>query len=190
MMNKVSNTLEKRTSEEKKILDSGNRREFDSGAVRDIQEGKGRCDLLPLLEVSSYFKQLASEKDEDGFETYSNIMLNIGLFMEYPVATRVNFIETAIKDFINSAYDTEWTAILVLAEHYEEGAKKYAERNWEKGMPYHCFIDSGIRHLTKYFRGDQDEPHDRAFLWNMFGLIWTLHHHPECNDLPKNNPGT
>ena len=30
------------------ILDSGNRRQFETGAVRDIQEGKGRCDLLPL----------------------------------------------------------------------------------------------------------------------------------------------
>ena len=30
------------------IKDSGNRREFSSGAVRDINEGKGRCDLLPL----------------------------------------------------------------------------------------------------------------------------------------------
>ena len=30
------------------IKDSGNRREFESGAVRDIQEGKGRCDLMPL----------------------------------------------------------------------------------------------------------------------------------------------
>ena len=32
----------------KKILDSGERRQFESGAVRDIAEGKGRCDLLPL----------------------------------------------------------------------------------------------------------------------------------------------
>ena len=30
------------------IKDSGNRRAFESGAVRDIQEGKGRCDLMPL----------------------------------------------------------------------------------------------------------------------------------------------
>jgi hypothetical protein len=28
------------------ILDSGERREFSSGAVRDIAEGKGRMDLL------------------------------------------------------------------------------------------------------------------------------------------------
>lgn len=30
------------------IKDSGERREFDTGAVRDIQKGKGRCDLMPL----------------------------------------------------------------------------------------------------------------------------------------------
>lgn len=30
------------------LQDSGNRRAFESGAVRDICEGKGRCDLLPL----------------------------------------------------------------------------------------------------------------------------------------------
>ena len=34
------------------IKDSGERREFETGAVRDIQEGKGRCDLLPLDVVS------------------------------------------------------------------------------------------------------------------------------------------
>ena len=30
------------------ILDSGTRRKFETGAVRDIQVGKGRCDLMPL----------------------------------------------------------------------------------------------------------------------------------------------
>ena len=31
-----------------KIKDSGQRSEFDSGAVRDMHEGKGRFDLLPM----------------------------------------------------------------------------------------------------------------------------------------------
>ena len=30
------------------ILDSGDRTQFSSGAVRDMKGGKGRCDLLPL----------------------------------------------------------------------------------------------------------------------------------------------
>ena len=30
------------------IKDSGDRLEYATGAVRDMAEGKGRCDLLPL----------------------------------------------------------------------------------------------------------------------------------------------
>ena len=30
------------------IKDSGNRREFETGAVRDMQQGKGRYDLVPM----------------------------------------------------------------------------------------------------------------------------------------------
>lgn len=40
-----------------KILDSGERREFSSGAVRDMAFGKGRMDLLPwdaIIEVSKH----------------------------------------------------------------------------------------------------------------------------------------
>ena len=39
------------------IKDSGTRREFDTGAVRDMVEGKGRMDLLPwsaIMEVSKH----------------------------------------------------------------------------------------------------------------------------------------
>ena len=34
------------------ILDSGDRTQFESGAVRDMREGKGRCDLMPLEVVT------------------------------------------------------------------------------------------------------------------------------------------
>ena len=36
------------------IKDSGERREFETGAVRDIAEGKGRCDLMPLDIVAEF----------------------------------------------------------------------------------------------------------------------------------------
>lgn len=39
------------------IKDSGNRRRFETGAVRDMQAGKGRMDLLPwaaIIEVSKH----------------------------------------------------------------------------------------------------------------------------------------
>ena len=62
--------------------------------------------------------------------------------------------------------------------------KKYGDRNWEKGIPLHCYIDSGVRHYLKFLRGDTDEPHDRAFVWNMLGAIWTHKNKPELIDLP------
>mgnify|MGYP000906022844 CR=1 FL=1 len=89
------------------IKDSGNRHEFESGAVRDMQEGKGRCDLLPPY------------------------------------------------------------ALLRLARHFEAGAKKYGERNWEKGIPVNSFIDSAMRHTLKYMAGEKDEDHLCAAAWNL-----------------------
>ena len=157
------------------LIDSGERREFETGAVRDISEGKGRCDLLPL--------------DVIGTKFYNGdiVLCAIYCFMDlgdedYIVKAIRHFIRTNMYD--NDGYGGEITAILELAKHYEDGCRKYGERNWEKGIPFHCFIDSGVRHYLKYLRGDKDEPHDRAFLWNMFGLLWTVMHHPELNDLP------
>lgn len=49
------------------ILDSGNRTVFESGAVRDIQEGKGRMDLLPwaaIMEVSKHCENGAKKYGE------------------------------------------------------------------------------------------------------------------------------
>lgn len=42
------------------ILDSGNRTQFQTGAVRDMHQGKGRCDLLPpnaLLRLARHFEK-------------------------------------------------------------------------------------------------------------------------------------
>ena len=49
------------------IKDSGNRREFETGAVRDMCEGKGRMDLLPwaaIMEVSKHCENGAKKYGE------------------------------------------------------------------------------------------------------------------------------
>lgn len=150
------------------IQDSGDRREFETGAVRDMQEGKGRCDLLPLGAVAAFL-------DDDPVLTSINLFMALGDNL---------FLYDALSHFTSMEYDDEYTTILEVAKHYEEGCKKYGERNWEKGIPAHSFVDSAVRHYLKWARGDVDERHDRAFVWNILGLIWTLLHHPEMNDLP------
>lgn len=175
------------------IQDSGERREFDSGAVRDISEGKGRCDLLPLDVVSFYFNRLIDSnnpKHEKATCVCSVIncldkVLRQGKEEEDTAENYRNLIITAMNSFACAEYEYgSSTPILELAKHYEEGAKKYAERNWEKGIPAHCYVDSAIRHLLKWYDGWNDEPHNRAVLWNLAGLLWTLRNKPELNDLP------
>lgn len=155
------------------LKDSGNRTEFESGAVRDIQEGKGRCDLLPLLEVSTLLSTC-------GQDIKSDVLLCIYNFIE---DKQVSCLFKAIRSFGENVYDSPETCILEVAKHYEDGAHKYGDNNWRKGIPVSRYIDSGIRHLLKYYRGDNDEPHDRAFVWNMLGAIWTFSNHPECIDI-------
>lgn len=106
------------------IKDSGERRSFDSGAVRDVTEGKGRFDLLPP------------------------------------------------------------NAIRRLALHYQNGAKKYGDRNWEKGIPVSNYLDSGLRHLFSYLAGAKDEDHLVAGAWNVMCAMETEIVHPDLQDIP------
>ena len=71
-----------------------------------------------------------------------------------------------------------------LAKLYEAGAKKYDERNWEKGIPTGRYIDSAFRHLMNFMDGEKTEDHLAAVMWNICGLIWTQEQVKRGN-LPK-----
>ena len=60
-----------------------------------------------------------------------------------------------------------------LAKHYENGAAKYADRNWEHGLPLSRFADSAERHLNAFKDNDRSEDHLSAILWNIAGYMWT-----------------
>lgn len=77
------------------------------------------------------------------------------------------------------------TAIIELSKHCENGALKYGERNVDKGIPQHSFVDSGLRHLFKYLRGDTDENHLVAAAWNVMWALEQEVNRPELNDLPN-----
>lgn len=173
-------------SEEKPhILDSGNRREFESGAVRDIQEGKGRCDLLPLDVVSKLL--------DDEFFNYIDHFRNDGDVSSLYKA--LNYFSVRFWMDKNDSVDGQRyypkrtiayaEMCLEVAKHFEEGCKKYGENNWRKGIPVHCYIDSAVRHYLKYLATWEDEPHDRAVIWNLMCAIWTCDHMPELNEYKK-----
>ena len=148
------------------IKDSGSRTEFETGAVRDIQEGKGRCDLLPLDVIAKYL-------DSD------RVLMHIECFR---TSGDISQLYGALDSFCRGACWDDWTMVLEVSKHFEEGAQKYGEWNWQKGIPVKRYIDSAIRHYLKWCKGDVDEPHDRAFVWNIVCCIWTCGHKPELND--------
>lgn len=164
----LNNIIDSATSSAPKILDSGNRREFETGAVRDIQEGKGRCDLMPLFIVGDYLEDAV-----------------INFVANFQDTGDTDYLHYAIQTFSDERYPERYTIFLEVAKHFEEGAKKYGEHNWQKGIPVRCYIDSAVRHYLKHKRGDKDEPHDRAFVWNLLCAIWTCENKPELNDYAK-----
>jgi len=105
--------------------DSGNRKKFKSGAVREPLPGRGRFDLISPF------------------------------------------------------------ALVRLAKVNEKGAVKYADRNWEKGMPYSEFIDRALRHIVQYMMGENDEDHLAHAMWNLHALIHMEETCPELDDMPR-----
>ena len=95
------------------VKDSGKRQSFNTGSVRDTNDGKPRFDLISLI------------------------------------------------------------ALYRLAMHYANGAKKYGDRNWEKGQPLSRYIESAERHLFKEKMGFTDEDHASALIWNIMAYIHT-----------------
>jgi len=64
-------------------------------------------------------------------------------------------------------------ALLRIAQHFENGAEKYGDRNWEKGQPLSRYLDSAIRHIYAFLGGSRDEDHLAAASWNTMAAIHT-----------------
>lgn len=153
------------------IKDSGDRTEFETGAVRDMREGKGRCDLMPLGVVATFMQnnQILHE-----LRMFLDSMDTNCLYRCLETFSRC-YEDDSVKANMGEVYtQRRCTMFLEVAKHFEEGAKKYGENNWQKGIPVKCYIDSAVRHYLKWLRGDKDEPHDRAFVWNLMCCIWEV----------------
>lgn len=199
----------------KVIKDSGDRTDFGTGAVRDARTGKGRMDLVPLQVIQKLLSKQYEHKTnmlyKDVFNTESNELKSIHLFM---FTGEVEFLFDAILDIVshNKEYFNEYSNLakeldcpvdydkvtflqvlsastIALSKHFEQGAQKYGERNWEKGIPLHFYIDSALRHYMKIKSGFEDENHHLACLWNLVCAIWVVElGEDKLFDLPYSQP--
>lgn len=138
------------------IKDSGDRRKFNTGAVRDMSKGKGRCDLLPLRVIAKLLND--------------DILKLVNSFVD---TRNTKHLYELLDRVMESKYGL-YKSVLELSKHFEKGAEKYEIDNWKKGIPEWSFIDSAVRHYLKYLDEQDDENHFIAFIWNIVCLIWTV----------------
>ena len=161
------------------IKDSGDRTVFETGAVRDMRVGKGRCDLMPLA-----LAQILIDADpKDLGPRNAGPLTHLEYFKESGFVVE---LRNAILAFHReSRYTSIYEMMLDVSHHFEEGCEKYGENNWQKGIPVHCYVDSAARHYLKWRRGDEDERHDRAFVWNVMCAWWTCGHIYEMHEYAR-----
>ena len=58
-------------------------------------------------------------------------------------------------------------------QRYLDGAEKYGESNWMKGMPLSVYYDCAHRHLEAWWNDKRDEDHAAAAVWNILCAMWT-----------------
>jgi hypothetical protein len=70
-----------------------------------------------------------------------------------------------------------------------EGAAKYSDYNWERGMPVHDLLNHALRHIYRYLAGDRSEEHLPHAAWGLLAAIHSEALWPELNAGTLRGPG-
>lgn len=180
------------------LKDSGSMREFGTGAHRDAAEGKGRMDLLPagvvigLLDKVGRLQPIYDSECINMALSYAFSALEAKSLGDLEKAAMYAVCACSDKEDVVEGYDSKnletfsssfAAGLVIVSKHYEAGAKKYGENNWQNGMPVSVCLDSGIRHACKAMAGIDDEPHFRAAAWNFLCALWFVKNKPDMNDV-------
>jgi hypothetical protein len=172
---------------------------YGDGATRNTKEGKGRFDLIPpepmefiinrLDDIGSSINDKTNPYMNDEFDVYRRAMRihnsfgileneidNIADVIISLIMYKSGYAECYVshKLLYDNCSKEFFKTMKELAVHFENGAKIYGEHNCEKGIPKWSFIDSGLRHLTQFLNGEDDENHYIAAIWNLWMLMWTV----------------
>lgn len=98
-------------------------------------------------------------------------------------AVRSNTVEEFRYDLVSPI------GLREVARTCAEGAAKYDDFNWEKGMPTHDLLNHAIAHIYSFLAGDRSEPHLPHAAWNLLAAIHSQELWPSLNDGNLRRPG-
>lgn len=180
-------------SKQFEIKDSGERRDFDTGAKRDVDYDKPRFDLIPITVLREFIKfssnrtlistVLGGISDETKAQMWSLGMMwgdtaNNNFLLEL-IWICLDIIQQQEEDSFLDVESDKYSGFHIisprtycrLANHYGGGAKKYDPWNWSKGMPLSVFHASLMRHIFDIIENKTDEDHLSAIFFNAAAII-------------------
>jgi hypothetical protein len=98
-------------------------------------------------------------------------------------AVRSNTVEEFRYDLVSPI------GLREVARTCAEGAAKYDDFNWERGMPTHDLLNHAIAHIYAFLAGDRSEPHLPHAAWNLLAAIHSHELWPALNDGHLRRPG-
>lgn len=141
----------------------------------------GRC--RPQLVVSDH-AGMATPDTERRFYGHS--------LLEEKPGTTAKFGTGAVRSdtFEEFRYDlVSPIGLREVARACAEGAEKYGDWNWEKGMPVHDLLNHALAHIYEFLAGDRNEPHLGHAAWNLLAAIHSHELWPHLNDHSLRRPG-
>lgn len=145
--------------------------------LNDSGRGKGRCDLLPLDILCKYLWLFESmNSDNVDYRIVKHILGDLYTFLDTRDVEYLYKIIAAARDGVFRM--DIYSVFLEVSFSFEEDADKWGVDGWKKQIGEWEYIDSAIKHLLKWARGDEDERHERAFIWNIICLLWYVENYP------------
>lgn len=171
------------------IKDGGTRVSYGHGAMKEATPDKGRMDLLPMdiiVDIKKHTQKIFTNNEE----VFNEIDIE-ERFAKYQQTGDPDPIREAVYIFSKIRGWCMPELVIETSKQFEGGEKKYPscvkngkfQINAQRGLPIHRLYDSGVRHFLQWLKGDVDEPHDRAFCWNMIMLLWYIKYHPENDNM-------
>lgn len=59
-----------------------------------------------------------------------------------------------------------------IAAVFAEGAMKFGDNNWKKGMPKSALMNHSLAHIVAYEHGDKSEDHLPKAVWGLMALMY------------------
>jgi hypothetical protein len=86
-----------------------------------------------------------------------------------------------------------WDQLWKVAELYGRGAKKYDDRNWEKGYPVSLSMAALVRHLSLFWQGEDNDPetgcsHLASVIFHALAMMRFIETFPAMDNRPGRQP--